>query len=65
MTRTLNKKLSDRELAGLQYLGGYIFSTLHKKIRSSKHWKTEKLQKSLSLLEAAKLPDVDKTQNLV
>lgn len=62
---TVQKSLSEKELAGLQYLGGYIFSKLHKKLTSSKHWKTEKLQKSLSLLEAAKLPAVDETQKLV
>ena len=52
-------------MAGLQYLGGYIFRNLHQKIRGSSKWKTISCQQSLSILEAAKLDEVSRSQDLV
>ena len=60
-----SKTLSLREMAGLQYLGGYVFRNLHHKIRGSSKWKTTSCQQSLSILEAAKLDEVSRSQDLV
>ena len=57
--------LSDKEISGLQYLGGYVFHSLHKKLRRSSKWKTNACQQSLSLLKAAKLEKPDNDQKLV
>ena len=51
--------ISERELAGLQYLGDYIFRNLYRKLRSSKDWKLSQSQHSISLLLAPKVEKVE------
>ena len=46
--------ISERELTGLQYLGGYVIHKLHKKIKSSKSWKNEEYQDAIAILEACR-----------
>ena len=45
------KKVSQRELAGLQYIGGHIVHTLHNCFRSHKNWRGIECSKLLVLLE--------------
>ena len=52
-------------MAGLQYLGGYVFSSLYKKLRNSSCWKRDQCQQSLSILKAAKLDKIDANQQLI
>ena len=59
-----SKHFSEREIAGLQYLGGYVFSSLYKKLRNSSSWKSDQCQQSLSILKAAKLDKIDTSQQL-
>ncbi|XP_065068885.1 uncharacterized protein LOC135694127 [Rhopilema esculentum] len=60
-----SEQLSGKEIAGLQYLGGYIFRNLHKKISNSGKWKTKEGQQILSVLEAAKQDKVPESDTLV
>ena len=59
------KHFSEREMAGLQYLGGYVFSSLYEKLRNSSSWKSDQCQQSLSILKAAKLDKIDASQQLI
>ena len=58
----LRTVLSDRETAGLQYLGGYVLHNLHKK-HSTK--KSPESQQARSILKAGKLEDGCDSQKLV
>ena len=60
-----SKYFSEKEIAGLQYLGGYVFSSLYKKLRNSSSWKSDQCQQSLSILKAAKLDKIDASQQLI
>ena len=62
---TNQSHLSERELAGLQYLGGYIFRNLYRKVRSSKEWQSSQSQQSISLLLAAKVEKVEEANKLI
>ena len=57
--------LSERELAGLQYVGGYIFRNLYRKVRSSKEWKSSQSQQSISLLLEAKVEEAKEASKLI
>ena len=59
--------LSDKEMAGLQYIGGYVLHNLHNKHVNSKNWKSTESQQSISILKAGKVedPTVKKTQKLI
>ena len=46
--------LNEKEKAALQYLGGYVLCTLHKRIRKSKDWMTNSKQQVLAVLQAGK-----------
>ena len=50
----ITKNLSNEELAGLQYLGGYVLQKLHKKIKNSKNFMSDESQQILSILEAGR-----------
>jgi len=50
----LQTVLSDRETAGLQYLGGYVLGNLHKKHGTKK---SPESQHAMSILKAGKLED--------
>ena len=60
-----SKHISEREIAGLKYLGGYVFSSLYKTLRNSSSWKSDQCQQSLSILKAAKLDRIDAIQQLI
>lgn len=49
--------LSENELAGMQYLGGYVLQSLHKKHRTSKHKATTESQQAILILTACRLQD--------
>ena len=55
-------KLSDREKAGLQYVGGYVMHNLHKK-HSIK--KTSESQQTMAILKAGKLEATAEKQELI
>ncbi|KAJ7351069.1 hypothetical protein OS493_037022 [Desmophyllum pertusum] len=55
-------KLSDREKAGLQYVGGYVMHNLHKK-HSIK--KTSESQEAMAILKAGKLEATVEKQKLI
>ena len=63
LKQSSSNTLSLREMAGLQYLGGYVFRNLHHKIQGSSKWKTTSCQQSLPILGAAKLEEVTKSQS--
>ena len=44
------KSGSERELAGLQYIGGYILHTLHNNFRKHKNWRDIELQQATNLI---------------
>ena len=46
--------LNEKEKAALQYLGGYVLFTLHKRIRKSTAWMTNSKQQILAVLQAGK-----------
>ena len=60
-----SKHVSEREIAGLQYLGEYVFSSLYKKLKNSSSWKSDQCQQPLSILKAAKLDKIDASQQLI
>lgn len=51
--------LSEKEVSGGQYLGGYVFHNLHKKLKGSPKWKSPESQQAISILEAARVTDFD------
>lgn len=58
--------LSKNELAAMQYLGGYVLQSLHKKHRTSKHKTTNESQQAISILTACRLQDrEEKSQVLI
>ena len=60
--------LSENELAGMQYLAGYVLQSLHKKHRTSKHKATTESQQAISILTACRLQDKEvqeKSQGLI
>lgn len=57
------KKMSEKEKAGLQYLGGYVLQKLHNKYSTSKEWKSSESQQAISTLEACKEKDKDKMES--
>ena len=59
ITSTTNTILSEREHSGGQYLGGYVFHNLHKKLKNSPKWKSPEYQQAISVLEAARTTDID------
>ena len=53
-----DQSVTEKEIHGLQYLGGYDLNNLYRKFKSSKHWKSEdhqqaseNHQQAISLLE--------------
>lgn len=58
----LQTVLSDRETAGLQYLGGYVLHNLYKKQGTKK---SPESQQAMSILKAGKLEDGCNSQKLV
>ncbi|XP_044179339.1 uncharacterized protein LOC122960870 isoform X2 [Acropora millepora] len=58
----LQTVLSDRETAGLQYLGGYVLHNLYKKHGTKK---SPESQQAMSILKAGKLDDGCNSQKLV
>ena len=59
ITSTTNTILSEREYSGGQYLGGYVFHNLNKKLKNSPKWKSPEYQQAISVLEAARTTDID------
>lgn len=55
--------INDRQLAGLQYLGGYVLHTIYKKIKNSKQFKNKLSQECLVILEAARETNEELFQN--
>ena len=50
---------SEKEIAIVTYLSGYVFGTLYRRIRSSNKWNTENNQQCLAILRAGKSEDGD------
>ena len=63
----MSKSLQEKEIAGLQYLGGYVLQNLHKKHRASKNWKSTESQQAMSLLTACKeeSSNINQSQKLI
>ena len=55
---TLSINITDRELDGLQYLGGYVVSKLLKKVKNSPKYNTAENQFIISILTNAKSEDI-------
>ena len=53
--------ISDREILGLQYLGGYVILNFYKKLRNST--KSLEFQQSMALLSACRLTNTEMLQN--
>ena len=47
-------ELSERETAGLQYIGGYVFHKLHHKHRSGTKWQSKQSQCTMEVLKQGK-----------
>ena len=48
------KKVNEKEVAALQYLGGYVISNFYRKLESSKNYQSEECQEAVSLLSVWK-----------
>lgn len=59
------KVLNEKEIAGLQYLGGYVLFNLNKKYRNSKKFKTDFFQQMLAIFECCKEKNQHKNYRLV
>ena len=46
-----DQSVTEKEIHGLQYLGGYVLHNLYRKLKNSKHWKSEDHQQDISILE--------------
>lgn len=53
----VQRSFSDKEVAGLQYLGGYVLQNLHKKHRTSRNCISSESQQAMLLLSACKEDD--------
>ena len=62
-TESHQATINDRQLAGLQFLTGYIIHKIYKSIRNSKKWKSESGQYCLAVLEAARIENLNATEN--
>ena len=51
--------LSDREVAIVVYIGGYVFGELYRRIRRSKAWASDMNQQKLALFKAGKVEPVE------
>ena len=51
--------LSDRDVAVVVYVSGYVFSNLYRRLRKSHKWNTDSVQMKLSLLRAGKIEPND------
>lgn len=60
----MTRNLSERELFGLQYLGGYVLQKIYTKLRNSLHYEKEENKQSIAVLLSAKLEDPTKLVNL-
>ena len=54
-----DQSVTEKEMHGLQYLGGYVFHNLCRKLKNSKNWKSEDHQQAISILEAGRGPSTD------
>ena len=52
--RNLKYKLTEKEMAGLQYVGGYVLHNLHNKHSKSNISESKASQQSIALLKAGK-----------
>ena len=59
------KNISLKELASLQYLGGYVLRNLFKKYRNSRNFKKEEYQQAMALLKAGKTEKTNTNAELV
>ena len=62
---TSGAKLTEKEMAGLQYIGGYVLSKLHHKLAQSKSGVSPESQHSMSILKADREESIDASQKLV
>jgi len=62
---TSGAKLTEKEMAGLQYIGGYVLSKLHHKLAQSKSGVSPESQQSMSILKAGREESIDASQKLV
>ena len=62
---TKTKNLSKKELAALQYLGGYVIRNMFKKYRNSKKYKNSDHQQAMALLKVCKTDSVNSHAELV
>ena len=51
--------LSEREVAVVVYIAGYVFGQLYRRIRKSKLWESDLCQQKLALFKAGKIESVD------
>lgn len=58
-------KLTEKEMAGLQYIGGYVLNKLHHKLAQSKCSRSPESQQSMSILKAGREESIDASQKLV
>ena len=62
---TSGAKLTEKEMARLQYIGGYVVSKLHHKLAQSKSGVSPESQQSMSILKAGREESIDASQKLV
>ena len=59
------KTIADREMAGLEYLGGYVLHKLYVNLRKSKDSQTQESQEMMALLKSCQNGDKPQNQKLV
>lgn len=60
-----SRTITERELAGLQYLGGYILQNLHKNFQKLSTSKSEEVQNSMAVLKSLRNEEKPQNQKLV
>ena len=59
------KEITEREMRGLQYLAGYVVTSLINKIKSNKHEDSELNEQMLLVLLACKIHDISEQKLLL
>lgn len=58
-------KLTEKEMARLQYIGGYVLNKLHHKLAQSKCSRSPESQQSMPILKDGREESIDASQKLV
>ena len=60
---TTTRKISDREVSGLQYLSGYVIQNLYKKFYNYKKYNSEEYKQTMAILLFGKTSNSNSLKN--